>query len=164
MKKITLLLIVLSIIFVGCSSSKDDTYDYEKLMGNKYLLSDESYLVLNEDKTFKWYKTKEDLKDNYYYGHYTVYRGENAIKYISEDLAIYDLTEKKQREYISGDTNISIDMYFSLNLYNEYAIVNGLKKELSSYTHFYGTTDGNYQEYKMINMLNSNYGFFTLEE
>ena len=82
--------IILFFIFSYLFSS--DKYNYKHIKGNSYVANDNSYLVLNNDKTFYWYQDK-DNKDVYYYGIYTVYRGENAIKYITSDIAIYNITE-----------------------------------------------------------------------
>ena len=82
----------------------DDNYNYKHIKGNSYTANDNSYLVLNNDKTFYWYKDKND-KSNYYYGSYTVKRGENAVKFISSDLAVYDITEEAQRQTIENIDN-----------------------------------------------------------
>ena len=55
----------------------------DKVSNHNWKASDNSYLELNEDGTFSWYKDKTVTNDNYYTGIYTIKNGASAIVDIS---------------------------------------------------------------------------------
>ena len=156
-------LTVLGIILLK-NSTESVNYDYEKIMGKSFVMKDESYIVFNKDKTFIWYKTKDDLEDNYYEGTYTVYRGENAIKYISNDLSKYAVTEKEQRDLLKRNEDIKIDMYYNLNLVNKKLVMNKEEKKLDYERHYYGYSNEEYNYFTLLSMDTANYAYLTLDE
>ncbi len=162
---VVLFLIILIIIPFLFKDKKYDNYDYEKIIGNSFIVSDDSYIVFNKDKTFYWYKDKNNLNDNYYYGTYTVYRGENAVQYISKNLAIYGLSEEDQYKMID-DINMDngISYYFNLNLYNEKSVINGISKKMENASYYYGIASENFENFKMINLMSSNSAYFLLDK
>lgn len=160
MKKNKILIIILLIIiafvlyfiFSLLLTKETKDYNYEVLIGNSYIADDNSYLVLNNDKTFYWYKDINN-KDEYYYGIYTIFRGENAVKYISSELAIYSISEEKQRNKIKESSiENAIDHYFNLNLNNEKYVVNGKEERMYKETRYYGFASSNYEELIFFNM------------
>ena len=163
---IILLLVISIILFVLFSFllNESDKYNYENIKGNSYIANDNSYLVLNNDNTCYWYKDK-DNKDEYYYGTYTLFRGENAIKYISSNLSIYDISEKEQREAIDNSSiKDAIDHYYNLNLNNEKLITNEKEEKLYKETRYYGFASEDYKELKFLNMDANNYAIFTIDK
>jgi len=160
---ITLLVIVVIVLFFLFSyllKDKNEDYNYEHLIGNSFIANDNSYLVLNNDKTFYWYKDVNN-KDEYYYGEYSIYRGENAISYISHDLSIYGIDEDYQRAYLK-DKNI--DNYYNLNLTNKKLITNGEEEKMYKETKYYGISSEDYKIIEFINMDANNFAIFTLDE
>ena len=155
--------IVLFFIFSYLLKEPNEDYNNENIIGNSYLANDNSYLVLNKDKTFYWYKDK-DNKEEYYYGVYTVYRGENAIKFITSDLSIYDISEKEQRDAINNSSiPNAIDHYYLINLNNEKSFINGKEEKMFKETRYYGFATEDYKELDFVNIDANNYAIFILE-
>lgn len=152
--------IILFFIFTYLLKDKEQDYNYEHLIGNSFIANDNSYLVLKSDKSFYWYKDINN-KDEYYYGKYTIYRGEKAIDYISSDLSIYGIDEEYQRSYLK-DKNI--DNYYNLNLKNEKLITNNNEEKLYKETRYYGLSSNDYKKLEFINMDANNFAIFTLDE
>ena len=163
---LVLLLLISVILFFVFSYllNESNNYNYENIKGNSYIANDNSYLVLKNDGTFYWYKDK-DNKEEYYYGTYTIYRGENAIKYISSKLSIYDISEKEQREAIDNSSiKDAIDHYYNLNLNNEKLITKDKEEQLLKETRYYGFASEDYKELKFLNMDANNYAIFTIDK
>ena len=163
---LVLLLLISVILFFVFSYllNEGDNYNYENIKGNSYIANDNSYLVLKNNGTFYWYKDKEN-KEEYYYGTYTVYRGENAIKYISSNLSIYDISEKEQREAIDKSSiKDAIDHYYNLNLNNEKLITKDKEEQLLKETRYYGFASEDYKELKFLNMDANNYAIFPIDK
>lgn len=141
-----------------------DNYNYKHISGNSYVANDNSYLVLNSDKTFYWYLDKEN-KNDYYYGTYSVKRGENAIKYISSELTIFDITEEEQRQTIENiDIKNAKDHYYSLNLHNERLVKDGKEEKMFKDTRYYGFATDNYDEFDFLNVDANNYAIFIVDK
>lgn len=156
-----LLVGILFFVFSLLLNKKD--YNYEKIIGNSYIANDNSYLILNKDNTFIWYKDKEN-KEEYYKGTYNLYRGENAIKYISSQLSIYDISEEEQRIIINNnEMNDAIDHYYLLIIKNEKLIINEKEESLSKETKYYGFATEDYKELDFYNLDSNNYAIFYLE-
>lgn len=102
---------------------KDEMKDM--LSGNSWLEEDGSFLVLNDDGTFKYYRDQNTLDNYYYTGDYKVFVGENAVKYIANELEKYGITEKEQYDFIKRNEDYDIKDYYCLILNNEECIING---------------------------------------
>ena len=161
------ILLIISILLFFIFSyllNEGDNYNYENIMGNSYLANDNSYLILKNDNTFYWYKDK-DNKEEYYYGTYNIYRGENAIKFISSFLSIYDISEQEQRNAIDNSSiKDAIDHYYNINLNNEKLITKDHEEKKYKETRYYGFASEDYKELKLLNMDANNYAIFTLDE
>lgn len=157
--------IIIGIIFINNKNNLlDNNYDYEKIIGKSFIMSDESYIVFKSNKSFIWYRTKEDLTNNYYEGTYTVYRGENAIQHISNELINYGVTEQEQRDMISRNKLWELDNYFNINLHNEKSLINGKETKMNSNTNYFGFSNATYNYFDIANMKTSNYTSMTLEK
>lgn len=119
----------------------DNSSDYEQISGYSFTATDGSLIYFKPDKTFIWYKSKDNQMDNYYEGTYTVYKGENAIKYISESLTEYGLTKDEQQKIIVSRSTTGInaqESYYNINLLNTKIITNGVAQTINKTTHYYG--------------------------
>lgn len=157
----------LSVILLSKFSTKNNSkYDYENIAGHSFVVSDDSYIVFNKDNSFYWYQSKDNLNDNYYYGSYTIYRGDNAVNNISQNLALYNLTKEDQYSFINSfeSEGNNIDLYYNLNLHNEKIVVDGVSNEMSRDTNYYGMAYNDFKEFKMVNMTSSNYAVFLLDK
>lgn len=158
---IILLMILSVVLFFVFKKNSYNHYDYENVKGYSFTASDGSYIVFNDDFTFYWYEDKDNLEDNYYYGTYTIKRGENAIKYINDELAIYSVTEEEQRNLLDRkNEDNAIDLYYNWNLHNEKLVTNGEKQSMDRDTHYYGFASINYEIFDLVNMTSSNYATF----
>ena len=163
---IVLLLIgtLLFLIFSFLLKEKNE-YDYEHVMSHSFVAKDGSYIVFNKDKTFYWYKDKDNLKDNYYYGTYDIYRGENAIDHIVKNLTLYAVNEEEQRNVIKNQgSKDPINHYYNWNLYNRKLVENNVEQEIDRDSHFYGMVSDDYRIFYLVNMNASTYATFTLEK
>lgn len=154
------LLVIIAFIIIYLFFLIDDSrYDYKNISGS-YLAQDDSYLVLNNDKTFYWYIEK-DNKNDYYYGKYSVYRGENAIEHITKELSIFDITEEEQRQTIENmDLKNAMDHYYLIILSNELFVLDGKENRIFKETRYYGFATQDYDEYDLLNVDANNYAVF----
>lgn len=154
-------------IYDALSESVKDQIDdnrFDDVSGNKWQMDDNSLLVLNNDNTFYWYQDSSVLTDNYYIGTYSVYQGENAIRYIANELDEYGLTEEEQRGSIERGPKYHVYNYYCLVLENEECIMDG-KNVLDApvttpYWGFY-LNENNTEALDFANMRTGNYYPFT---
>lgn len=156
--------VVGTILLLNNSNNSINNYDYEEIIGKSFIMADNSYIVFKDNKRFIWYKTKEDKDNNYYEGTYTVYRGENAIRYISNELTIYAVTEQEQRDLIDRNSKWQLDNYFNINLHNERAFINNEETKMNSDTNYFGFANNDYTYFDIANMKTSNYTSMTLDK
>ena len=155
---VILLLIIVYIIY-SFLTLEGSMYNYDHIYGS-YTAQDGSYLVLNKDKTFYWYMDKDD-KDNYYFGTYTVFRGEKAVDYLTTELSIYGISEEEQRQTIDNiDIKNAIDHYYLINLMNDKVVVDGKENKIFKETRYYGFATHNYNEFDLLNVDANNYAVF----
>ncbi len=91
MKKIITILLIM-MVTVSCSSFKNEAkYSKEPFVkvtgGWETNGNNPSYYVFKEDGTFFWYKTADDLSDNYYTGEYEMLIGADAATDLGINLA-----------------------------------------------------------------------------
>ncbi len=82
------------------NKNKDKEVPLDKTAWN--IPRDDSYLVFENEKDFKYYET-EDEDGNYYEGSYVLYTGEDAYDYVTDDLESFGFTE--------SDFNDMVDQY-----------------------------------------------------
>lgn len=139
-------------IINGNSKNKDEISGYSYIEKQ-----DNSLLDLKSDGTFLYYKDKDDKTDNYYEGTYVVYQGEDAIKYIANDLETYGLTEEEQKDLIRRNEEYKEENYYCLVLKNNKCIMNG-KNTLTSTieTPYYGFFFEQIDTLMIVNMKSAN--------
>jgi hypothetical protein len=160
---IVLLIVSIFLFFLFSLLLKEDKndYNYEHVISHSFIAEDGSFIVFNDDMTFYWYRDKDNLEDNYYYGVYEIYRGENAIGHISSDLSLYNVTEEEQRNLLK---NKSINNYYNWNLYNKKLVSNHKEETINRDSHYYGLASNDYKSFELVNMNSSTYATFTLEK
>lgn len=131
-----------AMMFASCTGkeSENDTvatsviYDY-----NWQASQDESLMVCEEDGSFKYYQSADDMTDNYYEGTYEFYVGDNAVDYITSELSDYGLTEDELEEIFKRNDEYNEENFVCLVLNNESCIIDGENQIQSSYkTPYYG--------------------------
>lgn len=117
-----LLVILLALaIFVGKDRLAKKT---DEISGYSYVEND-LLLDLKSDGSFRYYQDKNKLTDSYYEGTYKVYNGEDAIKFITNDLKDFGITEKEQRDLLDRNSEYMLNNYYCLVLENNKCIING---------------------------------------
>lgn len=86
-----------------------------------------SYFVFKNNKTFYWYKTKEELNDNYYYGTMEVKKGEDALN----DLGI---SLNRVNTLLATSGKVGKNDVYSIKLYPTYLISDGVDKSKENLT------------------------------
>lgn len=122
-------------------SQIDNGADYEQIAGYSFTATDKSLIYFKSDKTFIWYRNKDNQTDNYYEGTYTVYKGDNALNYISESLTEYGLTKDEQQKIITSRSTTEInakETYYNINLLNTKIVTNGIAQTINKSIHYYG--------------------------
>ena len=164
---ISLLIVSILLFFLFTFLLKEDKsdYNYEHVISHSFVAEDGSYIVFNDDMTFYWYRDKDNLEDNYYYGVYEIYRGENAINHISSDLSLYSVTEEEQRNLLKKQNIENVnDYYYNWNLYNKKLVTNHKEETINRDSHYYGLASNDYKSFELVNMNSSTYATFTLEK
>ncbi len=99
----------------------------DKVSNHDWKASDNSYLELNNDGTFSWYKDKNVTDDNYYTGTYTIKTGTSAV------LEVSNYHNVNYGELFTNE-NIKTNNIYYLNLSVTSRIIDGEEK-------LNGTTD-----------------------
>lgn len=137
----TLLLSILVIIMMGCSSNSQDSKNDQDILSKTSWISDTDYsqIIFNEDKSFEWYQSKEEKDDNYYAGTYTFYIGQEAMDHVTDNLSEYGVGKEEMEEIFAGDEEFELNNFVILTLNNESFIIEG-KEQLSQpgETYFFG--------------------------
>lgn len=139
----------------------DEFYDYDEdnyfdIKGYSWLGSDKSVLYLENDMSYVWYLDDSNHSDNYTSGNYYVYMGEEALRYISDRLPEYGITEEKQRElFRRGDYDIEDYYLLILNCTKVYK--DGASQENSvGEVPYYGFYDDDRKQLDLVNMKTGN--------
>lgn len=101
--------------------------DASKFYGQKWVETHEdSYLVPKADGTYRYYRSKDELNDYYYEGHYEFYMGDDAYKYVTEDLSKYGVTKEEIDNIIAMNDEYTKDNLICFVLHNEKKIIDGV--------------------------------------
>ncbi|MBQ8951757.1 MAG: hypothetical protein IJ065_11515 [Eubacterium sp.] len=100
--------------------------DASKFYGQKWVETHEdSYLVPKADGTYRYYRSKDELNDYYYEGHYEFYMGDDAYKYVTEDLSKYGVTKEEIDNIIAMNDEYTKDNLVCFVLHNEKKVIDG---------------------------------------
>lgn len=86
---------------------------------------DGSLLVFEEDGTFRYYRSAEDLTDSYYEGTYVFHVGEDAITYITTTLSQYGVTEEELVGIFDNNEEYEESNFVCFSLNNEACMIGG---------------------------------------
>lgn len=148
---------------------KKKEYSYttsDEMKGLTCVYSDGSEIKYNkDDNTFYWYKTSGEHDDNYYYGEYECYRGQNAADYTIDKGIMSEGASKSYYRRNRGRRFNCMDNTLVLVLHNEYQYIDGEKKLQKSdmsdgISTFYGFFDGARAE--MVNVNTGNTQMFAV--
>jgi len=122
--------------------------------GNWKSEKDGLLLTLNENNSFKYYRSFEDLTNNYYEGNYKFYMGEEAKAYITEELSSYNVTDEELEKIFEMNEKFDVSNFVCLILSNEKCMIDGAnvlkEKNEAPYMGFY------FEEEKYLDITNMN--------
>ena len=111
------------------SANNSEVIDVVKEINKKDEFSDvyggweyNSYYVFNSDGTYRWYKSSDNLEDNYYEGDMEILRGDDAI----QDLGIKYSQVLTVMSNSKG--NVSMNDIYCIKLHPTYLISGGIDK------------------------------------
>lgn len=130
-------------------NNKDkETIEFDEDGTATYNCYDGSMIIFDENGEFIWYKSPDDLEDNYYIGKYEIYMSEEALDYIVNDLEELGVTEDEMDDYFErnkGNDFYNLDNYCCLVLNNEMALMDGEEKPMDTSKYYMGFgADGTY--------------------
>jgi len=170
MKKYLLLIVSLlmcMLLITGCTFKinipvkKNLDSNKFSVENTKYTANDNSYLILEEygkKDNFKWYESREVLDNNYYLGTYSIYIGDEAAKFITEEKSCYGVTKDELERVTNKDYSNLIVMYVNYSdiiIDGESKIAefnNSIDKDNPKSMTYYGQyTENNLYLYNMMN-------------
>ncbi len=124
---------------------------------------DSSMIVCGTDGNFRYYRSAEDLTNNYYEGTYEFYMGKDAVSYITTELSAYGVTEEELEGVFDRNEQYEESNFVIFVLNNEACIVDGENIVDSPYQTpyfgFYLEEDG-VPYLDIANMNSGNYNLF----
>ncbi len=128
-----------------------------------------SYIVTESGNKFKYYKDKGVYDDNYYEGHYKFYMGEDAYRYVTEDLSSYGVTKNELDGLFARNDDYDKSNFVCLVLENEKCIMDGediYAGRSAVVTPYYGffLRNGNDAALDVANMNKAEYYYFIPED
>lgn len=86
---------------------------------------DGSLLVFEQDGTFRYYQSAEDLTDYYFEGTYEFHVGADAVKFITTDLSQYSVTEAELTTIFDNNEEYDESNFVCFTLNNEACYMDG---------------------------------------
>ncbi len=124
------------------------------------LQGDGSEMVFEGDE-FKWYQNEDEHADNYYFGEYKFYSGDDAINYITTNLSSYGVTGSEIEGLIDRNSNYNRENFVVLYLKYDGLIVGGVDNGVNRETEpFYGFMLNNNTAINLVNMETASYFYF----
>lgn len=87
-----------------CDSVTFDVGAQDDISGNTFLNEDGSELCLQEDGSFRYYRSEDDHENQYYEGTYEVFYGQPAFDKVAS-MTEYGLTEEELEQTLSSNMN-----------------------------------------------------------
>lgn len=125
---------------------------------------DHSYMVFLDDGGFAWYQDPKVVNDNYFSGTYEFYAGNDALTYLTVDLAEFGVTKEEILDVILRADLYSLDNLVCFTVNNESFLMNGveqLSEPKPSYYYGFFLEDRTYLD--VANMVTGTYYGFLKE-
>lgn len=159
-KSLGLILLILGVVLIAGGIIFDKTSN--TLVSNtSWLGKDNSQVVFTKNR-IDWYKSADDHKDNYYSGEYKFYTGEDAIKYISEDLKQYGVTREEMEQLLSNNEKYNKNNFVVFDIRYDKYLLNGKEQKITTpLVPWYGFIMEDNTVLHVVNMNNIAYYTFT---
>lgn len=89
--------------------------DKVEIENTSWIASDGSEAVFGED-TFYWYQKEGEHDDNYYYGSYEFYIGEDAVSFITTDLKEFGVTKEELEDLFERNEEYNVENFVVFDL------------------------------------------------
>lgn len=164
MKKCLIILVVLFGIILGGAGCWGPS-NHDPLAGTAWTsLDDHSYWAFDMDQGFHWYNDQTVTDDNYFAGTYEFHMGQDALDYLTHDLARYEVTEEEMMGVINRSKLYTLETFICFSTTNQSFLLDGveqLKNGEEAVTSYFGflLEDGTYLD--IANMDTGTYYRFT---
>ena len=146
------------------TEDKDAKADNSVISGTSWTARDGSWMTFTDEENYAWYQDRTVTDDNYYAGTYEFYMGEDALKYLTEDLKEYGVTETEMQRVFDSNEEYSLDNLVCMTARNRSFMLDGaeqLKEEKEISYYGFMLQDGGYLD--IANMTTGTYYGFTKE-
>ena len=130
------------------------------IQNTTWIAADNSEMIFDIGR-FNWYLNKGDYSDNVQYGDYTFYSDTMAVKYITEDLKSYGVSQSVLDKLFASNEKYDTSNFvvFSINL--EGYTIDGKVTTVNKPIYWYGFLLNNNQNLQVFNMNTEKYYNFT---
>lgn len=149
------------------SEDKVTKADTAKMVGalyiknNSWIATDGSEMKFG-DGTMYWYQTEGAYNDNYYYGKYEFYIGEEAINYITTELSSYGVTREEIEELFERNEEYNVENFVVFDMIYDGIVLNGVTTVPNRpQVPWYGFILNDYTYLNVANMNTGSYYNFT---
>ncbi|MBE5820469.1 MAG: hypothetical protein E7310_06645 [Clostridiales bacterium] len=122
-------IVMLLISLTGCMNIEPtrnlETKETKSVVENtKWIASDGSEMIFGK-KELRWYQKEGYYDDNYYFGKYEFYIGDDAVQFITTDLRSYGVTETELEELFERSDEYNRDNFVVFNIEYDGLKLNG---------------------------------------
>ncbi len=160
------IIILLCSLFMTTMSACQDTTLKDEISGYTWIGDDGSKLVLSENQQMVWYESQESHHDNYYTGTYVVYRGPDAVEYLTTELSDYGITKEQLDTLFKKSLRYQQKNLYCLVFNQEHKTVGEHTTQSPAVHPYYGFYDGKNNYLDIVNLDSREYHGYTktLEE
>lgn len=126
--KVVAVTVACMVMLAGCGSNSQKEAAVDSSIITKYdwqASNDGSLITCETNGTFKYYRSAEELTDDYFEGTYEFAMGKDAVKYITTELEAYKITEEELERVFDGNESYDESNFVCLVLNNEKCIMDG---------------------------------------
>ncbi|MBE6748128.1 MAG: hypothetical protein E7557_02750 [Ruminococcaceae bacterium] len=131
-KKIILAVLAVVLVIVIASAFKP-AKNYENsnsLVANTTWIAGDGSEVIFTDERIDWYQNPDDHTDNYYSGEYEVYRGEEAVEYVTKELSEYYVTKDEVEELFDRSDLYDESNFVVFDIRYDKMVVSGEERDI----------------------------------
>lgn len=132
-KKIIIFVVLAVLLVIIIASAFKPAKNYENsnsLVANTTWIAGDGSEVVFTDERIDWYQNPDDHSDNYYSGEYEVYRGEEAIEYITEELSEYGVTKSELKSLFNRSDLYDESTFVVFDIRYDKFVVSGEQRDI----------------------------------
>ncbi len=122
---------VLLVVIVASFLKPAKNYESDTLVvaGTTWIAGDGSEVIFTDER-IDWYQNPDDHTDNYYSGVYKVYRGEEAVNYVTNELSEYGVTEQELEDLFDRSNKNDVSNFVVFDIRYDKVVVSGEEKDI----------------------------------